>query len=338
MRFFLRKSKYVISALAISLLIGLIVGYIYQRLSEVSDLERWPPPGELVEVDGRLMHIYCKGEGSPTVLIENGYGGFYDSWKPVLQEVSEFTKVCSYDRAGTGYSDPLGYPVGTEEVAERLNSLLQNSNPNEEIILVGWSSGGLYVREFYRKFPENVKGMVLVDSSHELQRNRLINPEPPAGWIDIERIASYLGVFGLIRLSGQVDQNVDRQTYVIPTEDSRERMKVIANQSHWLLAYLQEWDALERDFALNKKPPSLRDLPLVVLTRGREVVQGGMPSYYTLDILRENERNWQEMQKELVELSSDSHQIVIPDSGHRIDLDAPQVLINAIRDMTISVR
>jgi hypothetical protein len=115
-------------------------------------------------------------------------------------------------------------------------------------------------------------------------------------------------------------------------------LKVVQNQSHWVKSYFDEIEKFEEELALNKTPPRLGDLPLIVLTRGREVVQGGMPSYYTLEILQENERAWQEMQKGLTALSSEGTQVIASNSGHDIQGSEPELIVGALQELVALAR
>jgi pimeloyl-ACP methyl ester carboxylesterase len=149
-------------------------------------------PGSVEDVDvdigGRRLHASCTGEGSPTVILEAGFGDASMTWKAVQPAVAEFTRVCSYDRAGYGRSDP---DPGTEmrtsrSVVEDLSRLLRAAGVDGPYVLVGHSFGGAYMRLFASRFPQDTVGMVLVDATHEDQFARfeaagLLEALPPAG-------------------------------------------------------------------------------------------------------------------------------------------------------------
>jgi pimeloyl-ACP methyl ester carboxylesterase len=155
---------------------AVLAGASYQAVMEARDDRRFPPPGKLIDVDGHRMHLHCQGHGSPAVIVEQGVGAQSLGWAPLNEQLSSITTVCAYDRPGMGYSDPIDHPTSAAEIAVHLQKLLRNAGVTDDIVLVGWSVGGMYAREYYRQFPEHVKGMVLVDSSHEQQLQRLGDP------------------------------------------------------------------------------------------------------------------------------------------------------------------
>ena len=133
---------------------------------------QYPAPGELVEVDGNRMHIRCEGTGSPTVVMEAGSGDCSLSWALVQQNVSAFSRVCTYDRQGYAWSDPVPGPLTASNVTGRLHTLLSRANVSPPYVLVGHSLGGVYVRYYTHRYPDEVAGMVLVDPGSEWQMIR----------------------------------------------------------------------------------------------------------------------------------------------------------------------
>lgn len=154
------------------LVIALTAGAIYQAAASASDSKKYPPPGELYDVGEYRMHLYCIGDGSPTVILEAGASSPGLTCYAVQKEVAVFTRVCSYDRPGFGWSDPAAGPLTGEQVVALLHQLLVEAEVPEPCILVGHSIGGVYVRSYAHRYPAEVTGMVLVDSSHESQNLR----------------------------------------------------------------------------------------------------------------------------------------------------------------------
>ncbi len=154
------------------LVIMMIVGAIYQSAASASDLKKYPTPGELYEVGDYRLHLYCTGEGSPTVILEAGAGSPGLIWNFVQEEIAGSTRVCSYDRAGFGWSDPASGPLSPQQIASDLHALLEAAGVPGPYILVGHSAGGEYIRSYVRQYPSNVLELVFVDSSPESQNLR----------------------------------------------------------------------------------------------------------------------------------------------------------------------
>lgn len=145
-----------------------LAGFLYERLAA---MRHFDPPGKRVDAGGCRLHILCMGEDhtGPTVVLEGGAGGYSLEWDLVQRLVSEFARVCSYDRAGYGWSDTGTVPRTGAQIADELNTLLLNAAVPPPYILVGHSLGGYFVREYARRYSHQVAGMVLIDSVHPHQ-------------------------------------------------------------------------------------------------------------------------------------------------------------------------
>ena len=149
--------------------------------------ESSPPPtadggGELIDIGGRRLQLVTRGQGSPTVVIEAGMGEAgvdSGSWSAVIEEISKANRVCIYNRAGLGKSDPAPkLPRTSQEVANDLNALLTKAGVPGPYLLVGHSYGGLHIRMFASQYPEKVLGMVLVDTAHPDQDEKWLAALP----------------------------------------------------------------------------------------------------------------------------------------------------------------
>ena len=168
-------------------------GATYQWLATRQDLASTPPPGALVDVGGHRLHVWCTGAGTPAVILDSGLGGTSADWGFVQPDVARFTRVCSYDRAGMGYSDSGPSPRTARRIASELAELLDRSGIQGPVVLVAASSAGLNVRVFASDRPQRVAGLVLVDASHEDQRH-----EVPG----LARFVPVLSTVGAFRLLG----------------------------------------------------------------------------------------------------------------------------------------
>ena len=140
---------------------------------------------------GYQLHIHCLGEGNPTVILEAALPGASAHWGWVQPDIATTTRVCAYDRAGMGWSDPGPEPRDAQTIASELHTLLDNARIEGPYVLVGHSFGGLYARMYTAQYPDEVAGMVLVDSTHPDQWTRL-PPEVVAGAIPDERLLAIL--------------------------------------------------------------------------------------------------------------------------------------------------
>ena len=327
--------KWLLTGLGCLIVVVLVGGYIYQGVAESGDLARYPAPGKLVDVDGHLMHIHCQGHGTPTVVVEQGLGNVSSSWDEIHKRIARTTRVCAYDRVGMGYSEPVAQPLRAAEVAELLQKLLRGAGIEDDLVLVGWSAGGIYIREFHRQFPEKVRAMLFVDSSHEQQQNRL--PQLPGeGGNGVMTIAKYLAPFGLVRLSGIVN---DQLAAFPGSDEMKSTLIAIYHQSHAIEAMVNESEAFSLDIRGSQPPAPIGDLPLIVLTQGNPVeVNEDMPPEMTLEYLQKTREAWNELQRELVALSTQGRQIIASESGHGIHADQPDLLVDSVSELVQLVR
>jgi pimeloyl-ACP methyl ester carboxylesterase len=297
-------------------------GIFYQNLAATRERRQNPMPGRMVHVGGSRMHILCTGQGSPTVVLEAGLGDTYVSWRKVQPQIAKFTRVCSYDRAGLGYSDPSSRPRTSRVIAEELHALLQAAEIAPPYVLVGHSMGGFDVRLYASLYRDDVAGMVLVDSSHPDQENRfppeLKNME--GSWLREAEFLEYTMPFGLPRLLGFCE------------DDPVER----AAECNWQTARegVEEMKTLPESAAMVAATGSLGDMPLVVLSHDPEKTSSDLPP----DLAKPTNDAWEKMQEELAHLSARGTQPIAKNSTHYIQLDRPEIVIEAIRGVVDQAR
>lgn len=193
-------------ALALLTLAG--AGASYQAVATWLDARAYPPPGQLVDVGGYRMHIYCLGEGSPTVILDALFPGTVSNWVWVQPQIARATRVCAYDRAGLGWSDGGPAPRDAMQHAAELHALLQNADIDGPYVLVGHSLGALSVRMFADRYPQEVAGMVLVEGSDPDAWEQLGLPEGVGvdhRQLVVATLLSRLGVFRLGLISAYGD-------------------------------------------------------------------------------------------------------------------------------------
>ena len=175
------------------LIVAALSGATYQWLATRKELAATPPPGHLVDIGGYRLHLWCTGDGAPAVILDTGLGGSSADWGFVQPDVARFTRACSYDRAGMGYSDPGPSPRTARRIASELAELLVRSGIGGPVVLVGASIAGFDVRVFASDHPERAAGLVLVDASHEDQAHEV--PQ-------MARFVPLLSTIGVLRLFG----------------------------------------------------------------------------------------------------------------------------------------
>ena len=322
MTWILKIFKWFSIGLVSLIILTLAGGRIYQVVSESEDLARYPAPGELIAVDDRMMHVNCIGQGSPTVIFELGVGSASAAWSDVHKQVSLFTRACAYDRAGLGYSEPTDQPLRSSNVAQRFQKLLRAAKIEDDLVLVGWSAGGVYIREFYGRYPERVEAMLFVDSSHEQQATRM--PQTPGNGSDpMLKIAKHLAPFGLVRMSGILDRRVERGA---GSDELKSHLNAIYHQAHILDTVWRESEAFNLDINATEPPAPVGHLPLIVLTRGIS------------DSSQQERDARDQLQQELTLLSTNGKHIIASESGHYIYADQPELLIESVEELVLLVR
>jgi len=202
-----RKSVAVGCLLTVVAVLFLLIGglAVYQAVATAKDQRTFPPPGQLVDVGGYQMHIFCAGEGSPTVILDALFPGTVSNWGWVQPEIARTTRVCAYDRAGLGWSEPGPEPRDAQQAATELNNLLANAGITGPYILVGHSLGGLSTRMFANLYPDQVAGMVLVEGTNPdswVRRGLTEGVGADRNQLAMTPLLARLGVFrlGLIRI------------------------------------------------------------------------------------------------------------------------------------------
>src|SRR5215210_7443581 len=153
--------------LVVVLLALAVAGAIYQAIATMRAERAYPPPGEMVDVGGYSLHINCVGQGSPTVVLDAGLGEFSAHWVRVQREVSDTTRVCAYDRAGMGWSEMGPEPRDAKQITGELHTLLSKAGIEGPYVLVGHSLGGISMQTYAHRYPNEVEGVVLVDSTSD---------------------------------------------------------------------------------------------------------------------------------------------------------------------------
>lgn len=314
-----------------------------QKDKEARSSDAPPAPGRLFDLGGYRLHLYCTGgrRGTPTVVLSAGAGDFSTDWSLVQPEVAKFARVCSYDRSGAAWSDLGPKPRTMIQEAFDVNRLLLAAQEYGPYVVVGQSLGGMVMRLFTEEHPGKVIGVLLVDAYSEdaqlglngkLQRVRLaakdrpipqprtrVNASDRLSTEETEQIEMFIRKYvGIPKIQPPFDK--------LPQYAQRDRLWALTQPKQYASDddYLPEISA--RMYAEDQaKQYPLGSVPLIVLTRTKDD--------YPPQIAEMLSREHKEQQQRLARLSSRGKQIIVPNSGHHIQIDAPEQVIEAIRTL-----
>jgi pimeloyl-ACP methyl ester carboxylesterase len=311
-----------------------VTGALYEMIGRWRDSQRFPQRGRFVQAGSIRMNIDCSGQGSPTVILESGSSGPSVDWLMVQPEVAKFSRVCSYDRAGYGWSDSGPEPRSSLQIAHELKQLLQAAGEKGPYVLVGHSVGGFNIRVYTGQYPNDVAGMVLVDTSHEDQDLRA--PESIRKWSqDYRKRPSWKKLKYFFRLHlGWARLTADRDAPAFwPKVFREEENFLMLSTKHQFATIDEDQVFLTLSAAQVRSAGNLGDRPLIVLTATRQ--DDISPEIPHQDAQAEEDLWVHQLQAELARLSTQGKQIVV-DSGHELPTEHPEVVISAIHEVWLA--
>jgi pimeloyl-ACP methyl ester carboxylesterase len=267
-------------------------------------------PGELYDVGGYRMHLYCTGEGSPTLILDGGLGEDFRDWGKVQPALSKITKVCSYDRPGFGWSDDRPEPRDANHISSELHTLLQEAGITEPAILMGHSIAGLYIRSYAAHYPSDIAGLVFVDASTPLQFQRL-----PGDKIKVtlkysirmrrEELTRLLGIDRLMGDCTDIDPGFEAYADWIKADKCHPERIALVEREREMKPQSGEETVATGPFG---------DLPLLVLSSDPDGPNWGDD--------RQSSLIWADMQEDLKKLSTIGYRIIAKGRGHELQDEA----------------
>ena len=339
-----RRISYVILTV---LVLALLVGFTYEQVGRARDASRLPPRvGQAVDLGGRTLNLYCSGQGTPTVILETGGNSPGYEWLGLQSKMAGFTRACWYDRAGVGWSDPPSSPRTSASIVSDLHEALQRAGELPPYVMAGGSVGGEYVHIYAARYPSDVAGLVLIDSSVPDMH------EPDFALSPLNRMSGRtrhlicmalpaMARFGVIRFVASRERR--------PSSSGTEQARILAKLEAQPKAF--ETDAEQACAATDggrivpregggnpdindaaRNAGSLGDRPLVVLTAGKYWAPDG----FEKEAAEYHEIWVHQLQASLVRLSTHGRQIVV-DADHGME-ESPDSIVTAVRQVVEEVR
>jgi pimeloyl-ACP methyl ester carboxylesterase len=298
--------RYVLGVELAAVFLFVAIGVIYEQRAQKLDRKLYPAPGRLIDIGGYRLHIDCEGKGS-TVVLEYGQQGSYVDWHILRPQIADFARVCTYDRAGYGWSDSSPKPRVPSAMADELLTLLHSAGEAPPYILVGHSFGGLNALMFAHKFPSETAGVVLVDAS-------LPKMMFPAGWHERMqfRLMQLVMPFGLPRWRGWCGGNAPEQLGGLK--------RAISCRSSLYGNYYRERSSFPQSASEIQSIPSIGSIPMIVIARDPNAQS---PSAYEIE--------WNRLQRDRAKLSSNSEFVIADGSGHDVPIERPDLITAAVK-------
>jgi pimeloyl-ACP methyl ester carboxylesterase len=273
------------------------------------------PPGKMVtlkpgESFPHNVHVYCRGEGSPTIVLESGIGASALSWWPVQEALSRDHRTCSYDRAGYGWSAPGAASRTIDKLAGELHEALAGAGERPPFLLAGHSFGGMIAQYYAARFPGEVAGLVLIDSSHPQQPD-MLDPSPSGGKVvnPVMHVADF-DKAGMPQTPSEIASFLNTRRGAIFTQ-------------------IDEIKSFGESAAMLRKE-RVPALPMIVITRGKRAWPAG-------EVGDAHEALWHDLQRDLLRLSPRSEQVIATRSGHDIPTEDPSLVATEVRRLAESL-
>jgi pimeloyl-ACP methyl ester carboxylesterase len=329
--------KWLIVAVGISVGLLVVAGATFQFSMTLWESHLYPPPGKLVDIGGLRLHINCTGAGSPAVILEAGPNDSSVIWQLAQPKISGFTRVCSYDRAGFGWSDAPNEQRSSLNIASELDRLLTRAAVPGPYVLVGHDFGTLDLRVFAARHRQEVAGMVFVDSVHpDIHHRAPFNAAAVSPLTNFYyRVLPWTVPLGLPRILGWC-----RNNFIFPNQPKEwdqfvpEAAAQYCRLQSWRAEQAQATD--ENGSSFYENSGALGDLPLIVLSHDPQVNDFG--GFFSPEDLIKAERAWGEMQEELKGLSSKSKRIIAKGSPHWIQIHRPELVAGEVQEIVNNAR
>ena len=318
----------------------------YEYVGHKMDEQKYPPVGRMIKVSDYSLHVIDRGTGGPTVVVDPGMGCNSLSWGLVYPEIAKFTRVMVIDRAGYTWSDASPLERTSENIVQEMHAMLQNSGIPGPYILVGHSFGGGNVRLYASKYPDDVAGVILVDSIHEdvYKEGSIFNKQPlPAEESFMTRskkyleswkkyFEDYLGIHDLMTADKMQEYQERNKLY---PEEVQYNYPATRRLIQFTQAKNAEFANLKQSLQQIKDDGGLLgDKPLTVIMAGKKRTIEEFRGLLTQEeIDQHGDVFWPELQADLAAKSLRGKLIIAQNSGHEIPNEQPEIIVQAVREM-----
>ena len=321
----------------------IIAGTIYQALETMADRRRYPPPGRMIDIGGCRLHLIESGDGPP-VIFEAGISATCLNWTQVRGEVARFAAACTYDRAWLGWSDPARSARTTSTIVDELHALLAGAGISPPYILAGHSFGGMLVSAYAARYPDHMAGLVLVD------------PLSPSDWLNfspaharmlklgvkLSRRGAALARIGVVRVSLALLLAGGRRVpqWIAKLSSGRGESTISRLVGEVSKMPPETWPAVRAHWCLAKSFQGMAAYLESLPASAREAETLGEPAAIPITILSAANATPQQLSERdaLARRSPHGKHIIAAKSGHWIQLDEPELVVEAVRAMVEVIR
>lgn len=307
------------SIIGIGLAVAAVLGAVHHHLATRATASRHPCPGVLYDVGGHRLHLQIQGTNGPTVVIDAGMLGGSYNYKKLAEELAGIVRVCTYDRAGYGWSEPGPLPRTSQQIVKELHTLLDRAGIKPPYILLGHSFGGLNMRLFASNHPGEVAGLILVDAlntdlraeSRPMGRSNLL--------FDFLNFSAPVGTTRLF--AGLFEREPSNDPVAL--EQHREFLsRTVSSRTVY-----EEWTGMSNWVSVRAAFRHLGEIPVTVISR--RIAESS-----TGDKQAAQQREWAESQRALLKISDRSRLIIANTDNHCIQYHDPKTIVQAVREMT----
>jgi pimeloyl-ACP methyl ester carboxylesterase len=321
---FWQWSRRILLHFVVLILFLLTAGVLYQYVSTKIDEKKYPPPGKMVDVGGYRLHLNCIGSVGPTVVLDAGLGCNSLDWTLIQPEISKFTRVCSFDRAGYPWSDKSFLKRTSQNMVIEMHTLLHNAKVPGPYILVGHSFGGVNALLYASTYPDDVAGIVLVDSSHEDQLEKFPSMLMPN--TILIKFLVYTGIQRLMNL--YLPQG--RKSFSMFPKKIQDICLDQRSSNEYINTVIEEMSNLKESLGqLKKAGKFLENKPLIVIVAGKPEKEEG-------DSQKQNEEFfeiWKELQDDHVTKSTKGKLLIAKNSDHMVNRNQPSIVVEAVHEI-----